>query len=62
MTLNKLTEFFKKKNAVRSDRHRTVTLLAAVSYGHTEAVNDINAFFDALPTSGCKTPDCLAQE
>jgi hypothetical protein len=39
-----------------------VTLLAAVSYGHTEAVNDMNAFFDALPTAGCKTPDCLAQE
>ena len=34
---------------------------AAVSYGHKDAVNDMNAFFDNLPTSGCTTPDCIAQ-
>ena len=37
------------------DRHTPVT------YGHKRALNEINSFFDSLPTDGCDTPDCIAR-
>ena len=36
-------------------------LLEPVEYGHKRALNDLDSYFDSLPTA-CKSPDCLAQQ